>query len=141
MGRFQARGARVQAMVPPVRSFTPLEIKDKTYQLCYDFESIMLAEDMAGCDVFDAFSSTWSFDAEGNARVAKMPNARTLACLFWAAIHVGHPEITFEESMRLIVPTQRPKIFVAIASAWAESERDPIDPANENVTPGGKAAS
>lgn len=142
MARFKPKPV-VSAFVPPVRQFVDLELHGQTYQLCYDFESIAWAEDFAKCDLLDAFTGSFFHDpVTGDLKVTKLPGARVLAGLFFASIHVAHPEITFEDSMRLIAFDARVDIFVEIVKAWFVSHRSPTAPADEtSVAPGEEAGS
>jgi len=89
------------------------------YHLCFDMNSIVLAEKATGIDLFKASISN--------------PTAENLRGLLWACILKDKPDFTIEEAGKLITPRNLHNVWLAVLSAWHDSVSSNED---EDKTPG-----
>lgn len=87
-----------------------LEVGGKTYQLSYDFNAIVKAEQETGIDLLT--------------KVLGNVNATSLRGLLWAALLKDQPDITLEHAGGLILLSNIAVVRQAIVAAWFGSARD-----------------
>ena len=139
MARF--KNGKAGASVPPVRKFTPLELDGETFQLCYDFQSINLAERLFKVNIFDALSKTHTKDEQTGADVFTLPPFGVMAAMLFVSLRISHPEITAEDATDMLDPTNYSKIYMALLDVWYKFKRDPAIPAGESAgAPGDQSA-
>lgn len=111
------RAARAASKPAPVQPSTLIEIGGRTYQLGFTYGSIRsakLALRARGIEL----NLMRSF---GLAEI----DADTLPELFFAALRVHHPDVTFEDALSLISVRNCLRVAEAIATAYIASMSDP----------------
>ena len=92
----------------PTIKFVPLKLGDKEYKLCFDFDSIAIAEERTGMSLLAGVNFT-------NLGV------RRIRAMLYASALKANPEVTLKEFTPHIKLTNIAKIQVALADAWVES--------------------
>jgi hypothetical protein len=88
-----------------------LKLGDVEHQLCFDFNSIVLAGKATGIDLLKAIASDVT--------------AEHLRGLLWASLLKRHPSLTIEQAGDMITPLNLGTIHSAIIAAWFGSATDP----------------
>ena len=108
----------------PTARYTKLELGTKTYNLCFDFDSIAKAEEMTGMELL--FGVDWT----------KINAKRMLAMLLACALK-AHPDVKPETFKRHITHRNLPKLQTALIDAWVNStpEGEEENPAKPEPSP------
>jgi hypothetical protein len=113
------------ALDPTIR-FASLEIDDKSYKLCYDFNAIAEAEKVAGCNLLQGMAAV----------LINGMSATQVRGLLYAAIRKAHPKMSIEECGKLVrvdtLQEIRDVLVVCYRESVPEEKRlqifaDPID--------------
>jgi hypothetical protein len=94
-----------------------LEVDGEVYQLSYDFNAIVRAEQATGINLLN--------------NVLGDIGAASLRGLLWAALLKDHPELTLEQAGSLIRPSNIGEVRKAIVIAWFGSIKDQDDTTGE----------
>ena|SRR3569832_908390 len=103
----------------PNIQFAKLEVDGKAYKLCYSFNSIAVAESVAGCNLLKGLESLTDLTAV------------QLRGLLYAALSVAHPDLTVEDAGTLVRLDTIGSITTALAEAYTislpASKKKPVD--------------
>jgi hypothetical protein len=102
------------ASADPTVRYTKVELNGAVYSLAYDFESIAIAEDLTGMEIL--IGVNWS-----------KINARRLRAMLFASLLKAQPEITLEETGKLITVGNLSRIEAGLVDSWMRSNPDPAD--------------
>lgn len=100
--------------VHPTLSPVSLKLKGHEYQLCFDYNSLAVAEKVTGKSYLMGLSFEHATAAEVRA-------------LFYAALLMLQPDTTLEAAGALITPSNAPKVVKAIVDAYIESHEPDED--------------
>jgi hypothetical protein len=92
----------------PALPRVPVTIDGETYHLEYNFNSIAIAEEHTGLNLFN------SFDFRGLSVVK-------FRAMLWSSLLVDRPEITIEEAGDLVRYDTLPILTLALVEAWLNS--------------------
>lgn len=109
----------------PTMEFTELKIGKRTYKLTYDFDAIARVEASTGISLLLGFDHT------------QINSAERCAAMLHASLLPAQPEITLEQTKRLIKPATIGLIAQALNKAWYASiaEADPEEAENAQNPP------
>lgn len=103
--------AKTVPKIDPTLPKTPIIINDETYNLCFDFGALALAEA--------------ALNEQGHTvnLLAALPqlNLANTRIIFAAALHAFHPDIAFEQAVGMVNFGNVYLIAGAIADAWEAS--------------------
>jgi hypothetical protein len=113
----------------PTLPKTPITIDGKTYNLCFDLGALAEAEmainaELAKAGVMDRVSLLLELPSQTLGSMRK---------IFAAAVRKFHPELGFDEAMRLIKMPDLYTVALAVQEAWkaampARESADPLAP-------------
>jgi len=96
----------------PTIQFAPLTLDGKSYKLCYSFNSIAIAESVAGCNLL-----------RGMEKLTDL-TALQFRGLLYAALTVAHPDLSVEDAGNLIRFDTYAPIMDALGEAYRLSLPD-----------------
>jgi hypothetical protein len=98
----------------PAIEYTEVELDGNKYRMCMDYDSLAEAEE--------------HFQAAGKniSLLMALPNMnlKNIRIVFAAAIHRYHPELSFEEAMRIVTLPNSLTIAYKISEAWRKALPD-----------------
>jgi hypothetical protein len=118
-------GTKADAMLPR----TPIEIRGKMYDLCFDFGAIAEAETAINGELLRA-----GREDRVNLLIALCEqNLANTRALFAGCIRTFHPEIGFDQAVAMVGPDNVFAIAMAMRDAWSRSIPEPEKPADPPV--------
>lgn len=115
----------------PTLPKTPVTIAGKTYNLCFDLGALAEAETAINAELIragrtDRINLLYALPLQNLANTRKM---------FAAGLRTFHPEIAFDDVMRLLTPSVLYDVAKAVREAWKEAN-PPEDKAADPPRPG-----
>jgi hypothetical protein len=112
----------------PTIRFASITIDETEYKLAYSFAAIAKAEKPTGCNLLSGMVSVSNILDTG------FPGASVVLGMFWAALSVAHPDMTWNDAAVLIRPDTVADIWHAVQEAQALSRKD-YEPEKKSVEP------
>ena len=107
----------------PTIKFVEVELNGKAFKLCYDFNSIAIAESLTGTNLLAAITLT-------------SITANQFRGLFYASLLKAQPKITLADIDGLLTLPNTGKIYDAISRTWEAAMPKPESDPNEQTEDG-----
>jgi hypothetical protein len=111
-------------MSNPVKPSVKLKLAGVEYKLHYDFEAIAEAEEILDRPLITGLRG----------RDIATPKVSLVRAMFFATAHATHPELTPEQAKSLVTKDTLVEVWPKVLEAWALSQPDPEENADENPT-------